>query len=289
MNGQYYSIRLLVIGCAALLSACGGGGGGDGGGSAPAPTYQTFSSGAAASSTLSGAALLETATSRETRAVSGTYNHATNGLTLSDGTYTLVDSDGPNAAGNYTDGNASHRAFVNTTGNYEYVRVYIQSYNSGGTPHDVTGYYGIATRPGDVPTAGSATYTGNSFGVIANSTVDQVFQGSSTVSADFGAGTVDVTMTGFTATDNATSAPVAPAVDTIAMTGMSVSGNSFSGGTLSTTTGGAPVDLTGTNTVTQAQGHFYGYDASISGPDEVGGLVYSEGDTGVIAGFYDGD
>ena len=89
-------------------------------------------------------------------------------------------------------------------------------------------------------------------------------------------------MTGFTATERATGNAATAPVDTISATGMTIAGNRFSGGTVTTTNGGAAVNVTGANTTTTAQGAFFGYDAAASAPDEVGGLFLHQGDDGTV-------
>lgn len=96
-------------------------------------------------------------------------------------------------------------------------------------------------------------------------------------------------MTDFTVTDQATGNAVTGPVDTISVTGMTISGNGFSGGTVATTNDGTAVNITGANTTTTAQGAFFGYDTAASAPDEVGGLVLQQGDDGILAGGFVAD
>lgn len=294
-------IILTATSAFALLSACSGGGGsvpvgGGGGGTTPppgpTPSYETLDSTADATSTLGGVALRSTNTDFDLVATTGSLTHDTGETTLSDGSGSLTDPDGLDANGQLTDGGSTVTVDDGQlfTGSYEYVRAYQQSYSSGGTNFDATGIDGIVTDAGDVPTSGTATYSGEAIGVvIAGNEGYDLENGSSTVTADFGAGTVDATMTGFTARDHATGNTATAPIDTIAATGMTIAGNGFSGGTVTTTNSGTAVNVTGANTTTAAQGAFFGYDAAASAPDEVGGMVLQQGDDGIVAGAFIAD
>jgi hypothetical protein len=103
-------------------------------------------------------------------------------------------------------------------------------------------------------------------------------------------------MTGFIATDQATGSAATAPIDMISASGMTIAGNSFSGGTITTTNGGAAVNITGANTTMAAQGAFFGYNSNqtapsgtIAAPDEVGGLVLLQGDDGIVAGGFIAD
>ena len=284
----------------ALLSACGGGSTGNGstgGGTftptSTTPSYETLSSTAAVTSTLGGVAIRSNGTSGALDVVttSGTTTHNTGNTTITDGTYSLTDADGFNGGNTLTDGTSTITTDTSAlSGTYEYVTIYDQTYTSGGVTYDSRGVGGIITSASDVPTSGMATYTGDAQGQVVTATQGfDLANGTSTVSADFAAGTVDATMTGFTATDQATGNAATAPIDTISATGMTISGNGFSGGTVATTNGGAVVNVTGANTTTTAQGAFFGYDSAASAPDEVGGLVLQQGDDGFVAGGFIAD
>ncbi|MFT4916167.1 MAG: hypothetical protein ACI9C3_002034, partial [Yoonia sp.] len=49
------------------------------------------------------------------------------------------------------------------------------------------------------------------------------------------------------------------------------------------------VDLTGAGTTTLSQGQFFGLDADGMTPDEVGGIVLSEGASGIVYGTFIAD
>ena len=271
-----------------LLAACGGGSNGSTG----PQSYEKLSSTAAVTSTLSGVALRSNGTSGAWDIVttSGTMTHNTGKTTITDGTYRLTDADGFNGGNILTDGTSTIITDTGQlSGTYEYVTIYDQAYTFGGVSYDSFGIIGIITGASDVPTTGSATYTGDAFGVVVTGAQGfDLANGTSTVSVNFGAGTVDATMTGFTATNRATEEAIAP-IDTISATGMTISGNGFSGGTVTTTNNGTAVNVTGANTTTLTQGAFFGYDTTASAPDEVGGLVLKKGDGGIVSGSFVAD
>lgn len=284
----------VLVGCAMTIMASGGGGETI---TNPPPvaarSYETLDSTAATTSTLGGVALRSNNTSgaQEIVTTSGTTTHNTGNTTITDGTHSLTDADGFNGGSTLTDGTSTiTKDTSDISGTYEYVTIYDQTYTAGGVRYDSVGVGGVITSAADVPTTGAATYTGDAFGLVVTATQGfDLKNGTSTVSADFAAGTADATMAGFTATDQATGNTATAPIDTISATRMAISGNRFSGGTVITMNGGATVNITGANTRTTAQGAFFGYDASASGPDEVGGLVLQRGDDGIVAGGFIAD
>ena len=289
----------MLIAAALALSACGGGGGGGGGltaTSAPSPTNGQF----ALSQTVNGRSQLSGSAARVSQTgattgtatqVQGTYVHNTQALTLNDGSYNFSDQNGPVGGTLYDDGSAIVDTLVNIQfSTFDFVFPYIQGYRFGGQDFFSYGAVGIATNAANVPSTGTASFTGVSFGQINSSllTAPKVdyFAGNATVSADFGAGQVDVAM-GITSTidinGNATIAPI----DAISIDNMSITGAAFSGGKLTTSLGGVGVNVTGAGTVTTAQGQFY--SATGSAPDEVGGSVVSQGNNGLVAAAFIAD
>lgn len=272
---------------------------------APAATYETLASTAPKTSTLGGfltRAPANVLNGSETVRVAGTLNHATGALTLQDDKYTFTDPDGIDANGVAEDG-AGARFEAFDTASYEYVTAYTGQYTSGGTTYDVDGVVGIMTEAADMPNTGRATYTGIASAGVNDYTQDSYGTGNrafalqngvSTVNADFAAGTVDVTMNNFTAREftgipgnEFVDASATTPVDTIRVTGMTIAGNSFTGGTLVTERNGAAVNITGPNTITQSAGGFFGQSGGI--PDEVAGGVTSEGNNGSIYAGYIAD
>lgn len=279
--------RLIIgstIGCAALaLGACSGSG--NSGNSVNTNLiYETLTSTAAKTSTIGGVGIRANSADSTVEVVenNGSITHDTDALTLTDDMYTLT---GPDGAG----GTLSPNTTIDTS-SYDYVTVADQAYQTGGVDYYVTFVGGIITAAADMPTTGTATYTGEAAASVITATTGTVLtNGTSTVAADFGAGTVDVTLDSFTALDSTTGTPTVGPVDTIKMTGMTINGNRFAGGTLATESGGGAVDLTGTNTTTQAAGAFFGYDNTNKVPDEVGGFLKSQGDSGIVIGGFVAD
>lgn len=291
--------RNLIVAIAALAGAgaCGGGGTATATSTVssltgPTTTYQTLSSTAAVTSALAGAAVRSNGTTGALDVVTLTNSsttHNTGATTINDGTYTLTDADGFDANNQLTDGTSTIAPVASVTGNYEYVTAYTQSYSAGGVNYTIpAGVVGIATAAADVSTSGSATYTGEAAGVVASGTSSfDLTNGTATVTANFGSGNVNVTTTGFTATRTGGAGTVP--IDTVSVSNMSISGNTFSGGTVSTLNGGVAVSVTGANTTATASGAFFGYDAGTNFPDEVGGVIVQQGDNGLVGVGFVGD
>ncbi|MEE9454245.1 MAG: transferrin-binding protein-like solute binding protein [Paracoccaceae bacterium] len=278
---------LSIVPLAAILgiSGCGAPGDSTPGNGPPPSSYETLDSTAAVTSTLGGTGLKGNLSNLDVELVSltGTLAHDTGAMAVTDGTYSL--SGIVDASGNLTDGNAEIK-FGSVPGTYSYTQTYVLLYESGGGEYAVVGVDGIITHPAHVPSTGSGTYIGGAVGSInSGTTIIDLTNGTSTVGVDFGAGTVDVTLTGFTPVHD--SGPVIPVpIDTISVTGMNISGNSFSGGTLSTLNGGTTVDITGANRVDLAEGRFFGYDTATLQPVEVGGVIMTAGDSGAVVGVF---
>lgn len=134
------------------------------------------------------------------------------------------------------------------------------SYTASGIAYTTVGFAGILTEASHVPISGTATYTGESVGIIiTTSDFFDLASGVSSIYVDFGASDVDVTLGGFTATDALGAAATAP-IDTIRITGMTIAGNEFTGGALEALLSSATVDITGANSSTSSEGLFFGWD-----------------------------
>lgn len=281
------------------VSGCGG----PGGAPAPAPTpppavvpqYELLSSTVAEASTLRGAAVRSNGASGalETVWINGTLRHDSRAISVRDNRYTITDPNGIDpATGLATDG-AGGTLVVNAAqgvqGSYGYVYPYSSTYTVGGVQYDSVGVTGIATSPADLPSTGSVVYNGAAVGtVVVGSSAISLKNGTSAVTANFGAGTVNVRLNGFSATDG-TGASVNAPLDRIDVTGATISGSGYSGGAVTLRKGGSLVDVTGANTTTDARGVFYGYDTGISASDEVGGNLLTQGDSGLVTGSYIAD
>ncbi len=268
--------------------------------------YQTTTSTAAVTSPLGGSALRLTigGVSGEIEAleavrVGGSLTHNTGRIEIGDGTYLLIDPDGFDAQGRLTDGTANGQRVDGAglalfSGTYAYVIPFVIDYEFAISTDYLSlgGTIGIVTRASDVPQAGTAQYTGDAFAQVETtdrSTEFLLANGISIVDVDFAAGSVDVTMGLFGLVNGIAGPPTASPVDTISGTGMTIVGASFSGGTWVTLKDGVVVDFTGPGTVGAAGGDFFGYDPSISGPDEVGGVIVMDGSNGHVYGIFVAD
>lgn len=290
------SIYVKALGLTGVCALAGCGGSGGGGGTmtppmmpAPGFTYQALDSSADVTSDLAGSAVRTNGgnATLSVTSVTGTLKHDTGATTLNDGTFTLTDPDGAqNNVLSDGSGGTSTRGALGFTGTYESVVDYRTTYTQGGTTFDSIGVGGVVTRTQDMPSSGTATYTGEAVGTLVTGTQGfDLRSGTSTVTARFGSGTsgtVDVTMNGFTVRDQASGATNNAPLDTVAVNGMTISGNGFSGGTLETSLNGSPVNVTGTNTSHLAQGNFFGFETGPSEPDEVGGSLLVRGDSGRV-------
>lgn len=259
-----------------------------------ASEYETLASDAARTSDLGGVAVKtrgSTSTSVTLSASSGSLTHNTGAFVLDDGTYVLRDPDGASAGGLWTDG-ASILVSTPANGfstNYDYVRVYNQSYVAGTTPVAVQGVVGIVTRASDMPAAGSAVYTGEAEGTYSNgTTLFDLDDGTSTVIANFSSGAVTVRMQDFRVKSRRTGQSALIGFDGVQVTGATISGNSFTGGAISTRAGSTPVAIIGSAQQSNVRGRFYGQD-SAGDPDEVGGIAYLRGADGSVTAIFVAD
>ena len=270
-----------------VLAGCGGdGGGGSTTWVAPAAGYYQPLDSTSATSNDFGGVGTQTNDANSTIAVttaSGTITHDTGALNYNDGAYNLVDPDG--FSGNLATDGAGGTLSKTTgqyAGTYQYVMPVTFSYTVSGVAYTTQGFAGISTEAAHVPVSGAATYNGEATGTIAaTSGFYELAGGISAISVDFGAGTAGVTLNGFSATD-AAGAPATASLDTVQITGMTIAGNTFTGGTLATLLSGVPVDITGTNTTVNSQGMFFGWDSATDIPDEVGGVSVAVGDDGIL-------
>lgn len=221
--------------------------------------------------------------------LSGSKNRNTRATTVSDGTYILVDGDGFDQSHKITDGEASLSLSANAP-NFTSSRSFAQTYFINGITFDSVGVIGVVTGAGGMPTAGTATYRGQSELLAFSTEAGISMKGQSTIVANFGdAGRVNVTLNGFIATDLVTGARTTSPVDVVNVNDMVISGNSFSGGTITTIQGNAVVSLTGANTTAAASGAFFGLNSTLTGPDEIGGVILVQGDDGALLGNFVAD
>lgn len=287
-----------------LLAACGGGGGGSSTPTpsptptptpAPAPTpgdYQTLKSTAAKTSPLGGTVLRSNSRSGALTlvAVTGSMTHNTGATTVRDGLYALQDRNGPDVRGVLSDGAVSltMSGSQGFSTSYDYVTPYQMSYQVSGTPYDATGFLGVVTSAADVAAAKTATYRGEASATMVTPTRGfDLTKGQSTVTANFGSKTATVTLTNFVAIDQATGAVVSAPLDTIKASGLTISGSTFDGSSAVVTNNGNVVFMNGASTA--VHGTFFGYDRTISAPDEVAGMLTVVGSDTIIIGQFIAD
>ena len=239
-------------------------------------------------STLGGVAIRSNVATGELQMVTltGSKDHETRATLVSDGTYTLIDSNGFDGADRISDGHAS-LSLRPIAQNYTSLRVFDQMYVLKDGRFDSVGILGVITRPAELPSSGTATYLGRS-DVIAVTAYEGVsMQGQSMIVADFsGSGSVKVTMDRFVAIDMMTGSTTDAPFDTIIVNDMLISGNRFSGVAVATLKNGTLVTVTGANTAVASEGVFFGYDPVLSKPAEVGGMILMQGNDGIVIGNF---
>ncbi len=173
---------------------------------------------------------------------------------------------------------------IDLTGTTEFAR-FFESQPSGGDT--TTGVVGVPTIVGDVPGGGTATYSGVSEVAIQDGLALYDLNGTMEATADFSAGTLDVTLDNLggqrqdfiLGTSNVTD------VATITISDAMISDNTVSGGTstLTSATINGGGGFSGTQTTNHEAG-FYGPRA-----DEVGGVLYIDDTSVQVFGQYLGD
>ncbi len=225
-------------------------------GDVPSQDYTEFADTPASTSTLGGAAVNNA--TNATTTVAGTLEHATRDLTLTTpggGTATIL-------AGDFNGTYAFARPVSIDTGSATY-----------------TGVLGILTAPVDVAAALDATYIGEFEGALVTSGLTSLNDWDAAITADFAGRSVDAAFSG------AGSAQL----DEITVTGATISGSGYSGGTVQTLNGGIPVVVTGAGTTASFTGRFFGWDDAKVAPDETGGVVVIDGASGFITGTFIAD
>lgn len=218
---------------------------------------------------------------------SGTFEHNTGALTYTDGTHPLNSptgfSDGTTAFGDTGDSLENRSAEL--AGTYEYVMFVDFIYPTNADSVITTGFAGITTDAVHVPVSGSAIYIGDASGIINSGDPFNFTDWVSTTLVNFGAGSVNVTLNPMDglATNGS--------FDTVQITGMTIDGNTFTGGELETLIKGDTVNPIGTITSTDSLGMFFGWDSDGGSPipDEVGGVSVIAGSTGEMLFLFVGD
>lgn len=206
----------------------------------------------------------------------GTITYPQEGLDVRDGLARFEDTNGPASnTGIWRDGSADIEDDSNLhSRTYEFVRPIDYTYMNGSTQETAFGVLGVPTDDSLVPSGGTVTYTGSSYGIYSVSGSNQSLTGTSRVAANFGSDRVNTTIE----VTNSTNVPY----DRITINNMVVSGNDFSGGTVRVFDGNTEVNPTGSGGTRVARGGFFGYDPSINAPDEVGGYVQITGSDATV-------
>lgn len=167
-------------------------------------------------------------------------------------------------------------------GDYDHASAFSQA--------DAVGIVGLATPIADLRTTGDARYEGGASGFVITGTngVDLI-KGRSVVDVAFGVDRVTVTLDNFEGVSQISGLVVDSPVTEIELRNAVIADGGFTGGTLSLRDADGSVNITGSNTTTTAQGQFFGLNADGSTPDEVGGLILSEGTSGIVYGTFIAD
>ena len=211
-------------------------------------------------------------------AMTGSLNHNTGKVVISDGQYSLVDGDGFDYDGLATDGNGEVLLLVYTYGTqtYDYASVFAEVYTVGGVDYYLSGVGGIVTQEGDMPNSGYAIYVGDAAGMGVDSWGEfDLYGGTATANANFGQGTVDLEIADLYLDDGVNLYEAGG----IAFNDMTINGNGFSGGTMVENFSNINI---GTGGEGIAEGVFFGYDQGEAGPDEVGGVIVFESSDAAI-------
>ncbi|MGB1236503.1 MAG: hypothetical protein ACPG5U_12300 [Planktomarina sp.] len=288
----------LVI-AASILAACGGGATAPSGTTPLAstvtpPTYVTLTDTTSTrTSPLAGSVLASNTTTGQfnVNTTEGALVRATDVLTLSDGEYLFKSTGGIDLNGTTKDAQGS-TLLVNTdlgTG-YDYATVYNGTYVLNGVEYDALGVVGTPTAQGDLPTDGTATYTGNSNLTVAteNELTHVYSDGAATVFVNFKTGRANVTVDDFTVR-NPVGLIAEGSFDKMQIFGMAVDGAAFAGGSVTFENDGQAVDVVGDTPLNASQGTLFGYDPNIMAPDEAGGVILVTGDTSQVTGAFIAD
>ncbi len=251
-----YKIKASVL-SACILAACGGGGGGDDAGTSasnngsngPSQTYLRLDDTTVATSSLGGA-ILNGVTARNT---TGTITHDTQQFQLS---------------GESTERNLDDTSLFGFS-DFEYATDVELSSGQ-------IAIIGVAIATADMPTSGMAAYSGEFRGQLAQTGSPAVtdLNWNADIQAGFATGDLDMTFAG----DGST------IIDEIRIENATISGNTFSGGSMSTSLSGDENNVTGTGV--DLNGTFFGYDEVLTIPAELGGVIASSDSDTTISGAF---
>lgn len=244
-------------------------------------------------SDLGGLAIRTNTSVNETKPVelTGSFDHSNAALVLINGTYEFRAMGGETAGGEYVDDAKKGTVILLNTDTVRtdgFAHFMDMDAVQDEVSYSTLGVVGIPTLAADMPSKGSASYTGRVLGTAATTTQGfDIVDGSSLIAVDFGtSGTVNVTLNNFKFQDQSTGADGTGPFDKLVVTGMTLSDAEFSGGTIALTKSGASVDLTGTNTATASNGMLFGYDDDTGHPVQAGGILMMQGDSGFLNATY---
>ena len=231
-----------LVALAMMLAACGGGGGGSSGGGGPTgtaapqggltlPTAGSGSSVIAENGTLGGLQIVhQTLSGKSSVSVAGT-PRTWGSTTTPIGDLSVFRSlDGTSAVVTSSGGGGSSGGAAISSLEYTSYGVWLESSASGvltGSSDQVSGAGGFvigdATPVGDMPRTGSASYSGRAVAVeLRDGQVPRTLSGTFDATADFGSGTV-------TAGADLRDAVNGASFGRVAMNGLGIRGNTFSG------------------------------------------------------------
>lgn len=254
----------------------------------PVPYDELFSDQTAARS-LTGTAIIlpDGQTRMQIAPVTGSIGSQGRQFTSSDTLYTLVDADGRDGSGNYSDGTVIMQT---GTSEYDYARRYGAVYNVNGRREAAVGVFGIATSASDMPSSGTAKFLGT--GEITETYTASALSASGPVNTtatavldvNFETGSVNAALiaSGLISDPNSQ-------IDRMSARGMSLNGSGFSGLNVKMFNSGTRVYPTGVTPTNQASGQFYGAKRKTDGtltPAEVGAVMHSSGPDGIVFGSF---
>ena len=213
---------------------------------------------------------------------SGQFNTVTGAYQINEGTDTTIQGSLANNSFTANDPNDPNEGLLvfNQLGGVTYDYVYAYRYTRNSETAFSDGVIGTATDATHMPQNGSAIYNGHTVVTVNDlSSPASATTAPTTVSVDFAQASVDVSVTGVNLAFNGST------INTIESDNMTIDGSAFSGGTV-TINGNAMDTVLGTNAGSEAQGQFFGYDATLAGPDEVGGVFLLGGTNGLVTGQF---
>lgn len=247
-------------------------------------------------SKLSGVAILINTSTQTSQSVdlTGTFANKTGALVLENGTYEFRADTSGAASDTYVDGAKTgtltvlNADSIRTDGSAHMVDMF---YVQDGVSYNALGIVGVSTAAADIPSTGTASFTGRVAGsAVTTAQGVDIVDGSSKIDVNFGTtGTVNVTLDSFTFQDQSTGVIGSGPFDKIVITGMTLQNAGFADGAVQVSKSGADVDLTGANTTTASDGGFFGYDIDTGQPDAAGGILLLQGDDGYLTTTYLGD